>query len=237
MPRKECGPRPSAGRRNGKAADLYAVSMRRNLIWAIVVLAFVAGATACGGSSKSGNASSTPTTPTNDPCSGPATPAPPKSTLPTATIETNCGTIVVALDTKKAPKAAGRFLDLAQSGFYNGKTFHRVVPDFVIQGGDPKGDGTGGTGTSVVGETPKDGYPIGSLAAAKTGNDPPGTFDCQFFIVTGEQGTSLPPDYARFGKVIAGMDVAKRIEKLAPPEGDGPPTEKVTMTKVTITQP
>src|SRR5262249_22466607 len=94
----------------------------------------------------------------------------------TATIDTNMGQIVVALHKDKAPKAAGRFIELACKGFYNGLTFHRVVPDFVIQGGDPKGDGTGGSGTQpVVGETPTDGYPIGSLAAAKTGADPPGT--------------------------------------------------------------
>jgi cyclophilin family peptidyl-prolyl cis-trans isomerase len=152
----------------------------------------------------------------------------------TATITTNVGTIVIALDTVRAPKASARFIDLARKGFYNGLTFHRVVPDFVIQGGDPKGDGSGGTGTSVVGEVPSNRYPIGSLAAAKTGNDPAGTFDCQFFIVTGSQGTQLPNDYARFGSVTSGLDVAKKIESLAPPQGDGPPTKKVVMTKVEI---
>ena len=76
---------------------------------------------------------------------------------------------------------------------------------------------SGGSGRPpVVGETPADSYPIGSLAAAKTGADPPGTFDCQFFIVTGENGASLPNDYARFGSVTSGMDVAKKIEGLAP---------------------
>jgi cyclophilin family peptidyl-prolyl cis-trans isomerase len=153
-----------------------------------------------------------------------------------ATIDTNFGCIVVALDNTNAPKAAGRFISLAKAGFYNGLTFHRVVPDFVIQGGDPKGDGTGGSGKPpVIGEVPKDGYPIGSLAAAKTGTDPDGSFDCQFFIVTGQQGTQLPDQYARFGRVVAGMDVAQKIDGLAPASGDGPPTQKVTMTKVTIT--
>jgi peptidyl-prolyl cis-trans isomerase B (cyclophilin B) len=155
----------------------------------------------------------------------------------TATIVTNMGTIVIKLDTQNAPKAASRFIELAQAGFYNGLTFHRVVPDFVIQGGDPKGDGTGVSGTTpVVGETPKDGYPIGSLAAAKTSSDPNGTFDCQFFIVTGQQGTQLQPQYARFGMVTSGMDVAQKIDKLAPPEGDGPPTQRVVMEKVTISE-
>jgi cyclophilin family peptidyl-prolyl cis-trans isomerase len=148
---------------------------------------------------------------------------------------TSSGCIVIALDTANAPKAAGRFISLAKAGFYDGLTFHRVVPNFVIQGGDPTGDGSGGSGKPpVVGEVPKDGYPLGSLAAAKTGTDPDGTFDSQFFIVTGAQGTQLPPQYARFGHVVAGMDVAQKIEALAPATGDGPPTQKVTMDKVTI---
>jgi cyclophilin family peptidyl-prolyl cis-trans isomerase len=126
-------------------------------------------------------------------------------------------------------------VSLAKSGFYDGLTFHRVVPDFVIQGGDPNGDGSGGSGKPpVVGEVPKDGYPLGSLAAAKAGTDPNGTFDSQFFIVTGAQGTQLPLQYARFGRVVSGMDVAQKIEALAPATGDGPPTQKVTMDKVTI---
>jgi cyclophilin family peptidyl-prolyl cis-trans isomerase len=192
----------------------------------LVGLVFVA---ACGSSGKPAASGTTTTTTAAATC----TAAAPQG--PAATIETNLGCIVVALDTAHAPKAAGRFISLAQSGFYNGLTFHRVVPDFVIQAGDPKGDGTGTSGKPpVVGEVPKDGYPLGSLAAAKTGVDPDGTFDCQFFIVTGQQGTQLPNQYARFGHVTAGMDVATKIESLAP-QGDGPPTQTVTMTKVTIT--
>jgi cyclophilin family peptidyl-prolyl cis-trans isomerase len=187
----------------------------------------------CGSSSKpaaSGTTTTTTTTPAGTACKA----AVPQG--PVATIDTNFGCIVVALDTAHAPKAAGRFASLAKSGFYNGLTFHRVVPDFVIQAGDPKGDGSGGSGKPpVAGEVPTDGYPLGSLAAAKTGTDPAGTFDCQFFIVTGRQGTQLPNEYARFGHVVTGMDVAKKIESLAPPEGDGPPTQKVTIAKITIT--
>lgn len=206
--------------------------MRRNFIVvsaaALGVLMFAA-CSSSGGGDKVSVSGSAPTTAAGT--------APVASSVKgnTATIDTNMGTIVVELDRAHAPKAAGHFADLAASGFYNHLTFHRVVPDFVIQGGDPKGDGTGGSGKPpVAGETPNDGYPIGSLAAAKTGNDPPGTFDCQFFIVTGQQGTQLPNDYARFGKVVKGMDVAKRIEALAPPEGDGPPTQKVVINKITI---
>jgi peptidyl-prolyl cis-trans isomerase B (cyclophilin B) len=155
----------------------------------------------------------------------------------TATIQTNLGRIVIAMDSKNAPKAAGRFIELARKGFYNGLTWHRAVKDFVIQGGDPEGTGSGGSGNPPVkGEVPTDHYPVGSLAAAKGGNDPAGTFDSQFFIVTGSKGATLDNDYARFGSVTSGIDVAKRIEGLAPASGDGPPTGKATIDKVTITE-
>ena len=198
-----------------------------------MVVGLVLVVAGCGSSSKpaaSGTTTTTTTTAAGTACKA----AVPQGSV--ATIDTNFGCIVVALDTAHAPKAAGRFVSLAKSGFYNGLTFHRVVPDFVIQAGDPKGDGSGGSGKPpVAGEVPTDGYPLGSLAAAKTGTDPAGTFDCQFFIVTGQQGTQLPNEYARFGHVVTGMDVAKKIESLAPPEGDGPPTQKVTIAKITIT--
>ena len=216
--------------------------MLKQLLLVVAGLALLAG---CGSSAKPSASSDNPSTsassvPGGDAATSPsATTAPPcgaapKNVTPTASIQTNFGCIIVQLDTAHAPKAAGRFISLAKAGFYNGLTFHRVVPDFVIQGGDPKGDGTGGSGKpAVVGEVPTDGYPLGSLAAAKTGTDPDGTFDCQFFIVTGQAGTQLPNQYARFGKVVVGMDVAKKIEGLAP-GGDGPPTQKVTMVKVTV---
>jgi cyclophilin family peptidyl-prolyl cis-trans isomerase len=201
--------------------------MWRRWVFVVVGAAFVVAG--CGASNKPA-ASGTTTATGATTCA--ATPVPHG---PAATIATNFGCIVVALDVAHAPKAAGRFISLAKSGFYNGLTFHRVVPDFVIQGGDPNGDGSGGSSRPpVVGEVPKDGYPIGSLAAAKTQTDPDGTFDSQFFIVTGAQGAQLTNQYARFGHVVAGMDVAKKIESLAP-GGDGPPTQKVTMDKVTIT--
>jgi cyclophilin family peptidyl-prolyl cis-trans isomerase len=147
------------------------------------------------------------------------------------------GTMVIKLDTANAPIAAGRFIELAQKGFYNGLTFHRVIPDFVIQGGDPKGDGTGGSGTPpVVGETPKDGYPLGSIAAAKTSTDPDGTFDCQFFIVVGAQGEQLPNQYARFGILTSGMDVAQKIASVPASPDTNKPDTPVVMEKVTISE-
>ena len=151
-----------------------------------------------------------------------------------AKITTNFGEIVLALDTENAPVGAGHFIKLAKDGFYDGLKWHRAVPDFVIQGGDPNGDGTGGTGSPpLVAETPQDNYPEGALAAAKAPTDPPGSFDSQFFIVTGPNGGTLPNEYARFGMVTSGLDVAQSIEALAP-GGDGPPTQEATIDKIEI---
>lgn len=152
----------------------------------------------------------------------------------TATMCTSEGVIELSLDATTAPVATNNFVFLAQEGFYDGLAIHRAAKDFVIQGGDPNGDGSGGPGYTVAGEVPSDGYPLGSLAAAKSGTEPPGTFGSQFFIVTGTNGTTLPNEYARFGKVTSGLKVAQRIEKLAPASGDGVPTKKVTITKLSV---
>lgn len=152
----------------------------------------------------------------------------------TASIDTSKGTIDVALDAKKAPVATNNFVVLARKGFYNNLCFDRASKDFVIQGGSPKCDQQGGPGYTVKGEVPKNHYPVGSLAAAKGTTQPAGTMGSQFFIVTGSKGASLPNDYARFGSVKTGIDVAKSIEALAPATGDGKPNEKVTINKITI---
>ena len=154
----------------------------------------------------------------------------------TANITTNFGTIVLALDAKHDPIGAGRFITLARNRVYNGSRWHRIVKDFVIQGGAPGGDPSKSVGNPVVGELPKDHYPVGSVAAAKTGAAPSGTFDSQFFIVTGaQQGASLPNDYARFGSVKSGMDVVKKIEAL-PVDANSAPTTKATIDTVTISE-
>jgi peptidyl-prolyl cis-trans isomerase B (cyclophilin B) len=165
--------------------------------------------------------------------------APPPMTIDatakyTATLCTSEGVIELSLDAAGAPVATNNFVFLAQEGFYDGLTIHRAAKDFVIQGGDPKGDGSGGPGYTVAGEIPTDHYPVGSLAAAKTSAEPAGTMGSQFFIVTGANGATLPNDYARFGKVTSGLKAAQSIEKLAPPSGDGVPTKKVTITKLFV---
>jgi peptidyl-prolyl cis-trans isomerase B (cyclophilin B) len=128
-----------------------------------------------------------------------------------ATVSTNCGDFEITLDPKRAPKTGGSFKSLADKGFYDGTTFHRIVAGFVIQGGDPKGDGKGGPGYSVVEAPPKDlTYVKGVVAMAKTGAEPAGSSGSQFFVVTAEDA-QLPPDYALLGKVTAGQEVVDKI--------------------------
>jgi cyclophilin family peptidyl-prolyl cis-trans isomerase len=154
----------------------------------------------------------------------------------TATIDTSQGTMVIALDAKKAPKATSAFVTWADDKKYDGLCIDRIARDFVIQGGSPNCTQAGDLGTPVQGEVPTDHYPIGVLAGAKGGADPPGTFGGQFFIVTGSQGATLPNDYARFGTVTSGLDVAQKIGALPIKGGaqDGPPAQKITIKKITI---
>ena len=152
-----------------------------------------------------------------------------------ATIATTCGDIEVTLDSKKSPITGGSFKYLADQKFFDGTTFHRVVPDFVIQGGDPAGDGTGGPGYSVE-EAPDSDikYTKGVVAMAKTGNEPAGTSGSQFFIVTGDGAASLTPDYAYLGKVTGGMDVAEKIGGIQADPNSGQPAAQVVIKSVTV---
>ena len=190
----------------------------------VIVFSLISGGDDGGGSSND-NSGSTPPKMVVD-----------KSKTYTASIETSKGTIEANLDAEAAPIATNNFVTLARKGFYDNLCIDRASKDFVIQGGSPKCDQQGGPGYTVKGELPKDNYPEGSLAAAKGGQDAPGTMGSQFFIVTGPNGATLPNEYARFGKVTSGLDVAQSIEALAPASGDGKPTEKVTIKKITITE-
>lgn len=132
-------------------------------------------------------------------------------------LQTSCGEIDIALDVAHSPKTANSFAFLVGQRFYDGLVFHRVSPNFVIQGGDPKGDGTGGSGYQVV-EPPPTGfkYTKGTVAMAKGGADPPGASGSQFFVVATDHGQSvLTPDYAVLGSVTKGIDVVARIESYA----------------------
>ena len=147
-------------------------------------------------------------------------------------VVTNCGSFTIALDQKLAPNTSASLVSLAQDGFFDSTTFHRVIPGFVIQGGDPTGTGTGGPGYSTVDVPPSDArYTKGVVAMAKTGSDPPGTSGSQFFVVTGPDA-GLPPEYAIVGKVTEGLDTVAAIEALG--TGDGPPSKPVVIEKVTV---
>jgi cyclophilin family peptidyl-prolyl cis-trans isomerase len=165
----------------------------------------------------------------------------PKKTY-TAVISTSCGDMKVDLDAKNAPKGVNNFVSLARQGFYNGLSWHRVAKNFVIQGGDPAGDGTGGPGYQVVTELPPDGYPLGTLAYAKTGTAPAGSAGSQFFIVTSNRPAALEQkqngsyQYGAFGRVVSGLPVLQKLGGFAPASGDGAPTNPIYINKVTITE-
>lgn len=156
----------------------------------------------------------------------------------TVTMETSEGTFEIELDTERAPVTANNFAYLTEEGFYDGLGFHRIVPDFVIQGGDPLGNGTGDPGYKVVEAPPNDlKYDVGVVAMAKSGDEAPGTSGSQFYVVTGSQGASLPPEYALVGEVTEGLDVVQRIGELGDPNSAaGEPTETVVIEKATLEQ-
>ena len=140
--------------------------------------------------------------------------APPMCLTPgadyTAVITTDAGEVTVDLLEDKAPETVNNFVFLARNHFYDGITFHRVIPGFMIQGGDPQGTGAGGPGYDFDDELPAAGeYEIGSMAMANAGQDTNGS---QFFIVTGDAGVALPPSYSLFGIVTEGMETVTAIE-------------------------
>jgi cyclophilin family peptidyl-prolyl cis-trans isomerase len=162
-----------------------------------------------------------------------------------ATIDTSEGKMVVNLDAASAPKSVNNFVFLARKHFYDGLTFHRVAKDFVIQGGDPKGNGSGGPGYQIQAEVPTNGYQVGSVAWAKGGQEPAGTAGSQFFVVIGQGVDALnqqPYQYGIIGTVVEGLDTTvQKITALANPNAtDDPatqrPTKKVTIKKVTIAE-
>jgi peptidyl-prolyl cis-trans isomerase B (cyclophilin B) len=143
-------------------------------------------------------------------------------------VKTNKGGFTIELDTKTSPCTTASIAGLARKGFFDGLTFHRIVPGFVIQGGDPSGKGSGGPGYQTVDTPPSDTrYVKGVVAMAKTQNDPPGASGSQFFVVTGAD-VGLPPDYAVLGKVVDGLGVVEKIDRLGDVNDPvGTPTERV----------
>jgi cyclophilin family peptidyl-prolyl cis-trans isomerase len=152
--------------------------------------------------------------------------------------DTTCGSFTVTLDQKLAPNTAASLVALAKDGYFDDTIFHRVVPGFVIQGGDPTQTGGGGPGYSTVDKPPSDAkYTKGTVAMAKSQDEAPGTSGSQFFVVTDDAAAAvLTPDYAIVGEVTAGIDTIERIEALGVPGSDGPPTNPVVISSVTVTE-
>ena len=144
---------------------------------------------------------------------------------------TSHGTMVIALDPLAAPRTVNSFVFLARYHYYDGIVFHRIIPGFVLQGGDPTGSGLGRSGLPLrrrtAGTTGK--YKVGSLAMANAG---PNTNGSQFFVISGPDGVRLPPLYALFGEVVTGLDVVEKINNVG--SRSGAPTEQVVIESVTI---
>ena len=249
--------RKRENRLQGQAARAAEAKRRRQRsglirggIIAVVVVAVFALIIATG--HKKSNKSTTSDTSAAASCSHTAPPrgstklyksAPPmtidQSKTYTATMTTSCGTITMKLDPKDAPRTVNSFVFLARHHFYDGLKFHRVVTDFVVQGGDPKGDGTGGPGYSLPDEPPTNGYKAGSVAMANAGPDTTGS---QFFLVASANGAKTlggpPYKYSILGQITKGLDVVQKMETFAPTAAphDGPPTKPLYIDKVTISE-
>jgi peptidyl-prolyl cis-trans isomerase B (cyclophilin B) len=212
----------------------------RALLAVFVALVFLAG---CGGGDDDSSAGGTTTEVTEcaevdapeardpEPSEAPAAELD-ASTTHMLTFDTSCGSFTVTLDPEQAPKTSASLVALANAGYFDETIFHRVVPGFVIQGGDPTQSGSGGPGYATV-DVPASGsaYTQGVVAMAKSGVEAPGTAGSQFFVVTGADA-GLPPDYAIVGEVTEGMDTVLRIDALG--VGDGPPSQPVVVNTVTV---
>jgi len=221
----------------------------------VILLALALGLAACGGDDDDGGSADKPADTAGS--SAPATPqctdveqpkpkpdgrakAPAKALDSSATyavvLKTSCGDFTIRLDLTSSPKTAASFVSLAKSGFFDHTVFHRIVPGFVVQGGDPTGTGTGGPGYSTRDAVPRSAtYTKGVVAMAKTPAEPPGTAGSQFFVVTaGDAG--LPPEYALLGRVVKGQDVVDAIGQLGDPASGelGTPLQPVVIEKATV---
>lgn len=224
---------------SSQSRSLALRAVRKLAVMSTLALVPLAAA-GCGGSSSKAASSGS--------CTSVAQPAPRKNggvqkprgrlsphTTYTVTVDTNCGQFAFRLDVRDSPNTTAAFAGLVKQGFFNGLMFHRIVPGFVIQGGDPTGTGSGGPGFSTLDPPPRNAdYTLGTVAMAKTQTEPAGAAGSQFFVVTGRDA-QLPPDYALLGKVTKGLDVVERIGRLGNPQDpNGTPTQTVVMKKVTV---
>lgn len=217
------------------------MALRRFFLAALVLALAGCG----GGGSKQ---SAPPTTTDASGCVPVQTPAAhaKKESKPTAPLDqsktydvkliTNCGSFTIRLATKTSPETTASFFSLAQKGYFDHTIFHRIVPGFVIQGGDPTGTGTGGPGYTTIDRPPASTrYRLGVVAMAKSATEPAGAAGSQFFVVTARDA-QLPPDYAVLGRVVRGLPVVKAIGALGDPSsgGQGTPTETVEIEKAAV---
>ncbi|MFZ5853767.1 MAG: peptidylprolyl isomerase [Chloroflexota bacterium] len=217
------------------------ISIRRPLL---AVLGGALAVAACSGSPASPvpSAAIGPTaagSPASTACPTSQPPALPAGETRTVTIETAKGTFVIKVEANLSPIAAGNFVALASCGFYDGVVFHRIVPGFVIQGGDPRGDGTGGPGYSIKDEPVTATYGRGTVAMART--SAPDSVGSQFFIVLDDAARQALASYNTYqiiGTVTSGMDV---VDAIAAMPNSGPPDNKaldpVAMTRVSVSNP
>jgi cyclophilin family peptidyl-prolyl cis-trans isomerase len=161
---------------------------------------------------------------------------PPQTVAPTdrlvAYIETNCGQFQIKLDAKRAPTIVNSFVYLARAGYYNGLRFDRVIPNFVVEGGDPTAKGLGGPGYSVT-EPPPAGYKyhVGSVLMARTLREPAGRAGSDFFVVVG-RARYIEHEYALLGEVKAGMNTVERIAALG--QKDETPSQVIRIDRIRI---
>lgn len=171
-----------------------------------------------------------------------ATPADPSDPKPVAVMTTSLGELEIELAADTSPNVVAAFKKMAQDGFYNGLTFHRIVEGFAIQGGDPAGDGTGGPPTKTLDPVPADfRYVRGTVAMAKAGNERAGTAGSQFFIVPSDAAAErLTPDYAVLGRVVSGLETVDKLNAVETEVANGEkskPIQPVTIEKVEIKEP
>ena len=197
--------------------------MRRVLLLATVLAAAVVLLAGCGGGGAK------PATTTVAASKGPGNA---KATPGVAVVKTSMGTFSFRFDVQDSPHAVASFEYLIRKKFFDGTIFHRIVPGFVIQGGDPTGTGTGGPGyTTVDTVPPKTTYLHGTVAMAKTQTDPSGTAGSQFFIVT-EANAGLSPIYAVLGHVVSGLAVVDKIGTFGNAQQE--PTKRIVVQSITI---
>ena len=154
----------------------------------------------------------------------------------TAVVTTNMGTYSAVLDAAKAPGTVNNFVSLARNKYFDGITCHRAIPGFMIQCGDPTATGNGGPGYKFADELPASGeYKVGSLAMANSG---PNTNGSQFFVISGDEGVSLPPSYTLFGQVTEGLDsTVVALDAAGNPSSNGmPPLKEIKIESITITE-